>query len=311
MGNHYGDRAGLGDGGHAGGHECGGPDGAADASGALSGPGREPTGRFAVIGSGIAGLTAAYVLRTTGEVTLYEADHRLGGHAHTHEVTGSDGRPLAVDSGFIVYNERTYPLLTRLFGELGVSTRETEMSMSVRCDGCALEYAGGRGPGGLFAAPGTAARPAYLRMLGAVPRFHRAAHELLAGDSDITLGRFLREREFSPHFAQHFVLPLVSTVWSCPGVLATHYPARHLFRFLANHGMLTVSGSPRWRTVLGGSRSTGATTATARLRAWWPRCTTPTAAGTRTYFAPTAGEEPWPKSSSTSRRSSPSRAAIG
>ena len=215
-------------------------------------PARRPS--FAVIGSGIAGLTAAHVLSATGEVTLYEADHRLGGHAHTHELAGDGGGPLAVDSGFIVYNERTYPLLSRLFAELDVPTRETGMSMSVRCDGCGLEYAGGRGASGLFAVPGTAIRPGYLRMLASVPRFHRAALALLAGESQCTLGTFLRDHGFSPYFARHFVLPLVSTVWSCPGALATHYPARHLFRFLANHGMLSVTGAPTWRTVVGGSR---------------------------------------------------------
>ncbi|MEW5534914.1 FAD-dependent oxidoreductase, partial [Streptomyces virginiae] len=106
--------------------------------------------KAAVIGAGVAGLTAAHVLARSYEVTLYEADGRLGGHAHTHELTGPDGRPMGVDSGFIVHNERTYPTLLRLFRELGISTQDAEMSMSVRCDGCGLEYAGARGPAGLL-----------------------------------------------------------------------------------------------------------------------------------------------------------------
>ena len=107
----------------------------------------------AVVGSGVAGLTAAYVASRTARVTLYEADDRLGGHAHTHRLRSADGRVVPVDSGFIVHNERTYPNLLRLFGELGVATQPTEMSMSITCEGCGLEYAGARGLPGLFAQP--------------------------------------------------------------------------------------------------------------------------------------------------------------
>jgi predicted NAD/FAD-binding protein len=275
--------------------------------------------RVAVVGSGIAGLTAAYLLQRRFDVTLFEADARLGGHSHTHEVAGEHGRAIAVDSGFIVHNERTYPKLLRLFGELGVATQETDMSMSVRCEGCGLEYAGARGPRGLFARGGSLVRPQFLRMLGEVKRFHRDARRLLDGDGfagghgatrkgdamvdgaavdgaavdgavisetaisetavhdtvvreiavhdtvgcgaaggaawDPTLGEFLRERGYSVFFADHFMLPLVSAVWSTGPVLARRYPARYLFRFLAHHGMLAVTGSPRWRTVVGGSRT--------------------------------------------------------
>ena len=112
----------------------------------------------AVVGSGVAGLTAAYLLQQAYDVTLYEADDRLGGHAHTHEVPCADGRLLALDTGFLVHNTRTYPNLLRLFGELGVTTRETEMSMSVSCAGCGLEYAGSRGARGLFPTAGAAAK---------------------------------------------------------------------------------------------------------------------------------------------------------
>ena len=264
--------------------------------------------RVAVVGSGIAGLTAAYLLQRRFDVTLFEAEARLGGHSHTHEVAGEHGRAIAVDSGFIVHNERTYPNLLRLFGELGVATQETDMSMSVRCEGCGLEYAGARGPRGLFARSSSLVRPQFLRMLGEVKRFHRDARRMLAdagdgegsggaggggrsngsgskgngngsgvgrggggglrdedtaGDArsiadpawDPTLGEFLRERGYSVFFADHFMLPLVAAVWSTGPVLARRYPARYLFRFLAHHGMLAVTGSPRWRTVVGGSRT--------------------------------------------------------
>ncbi|MEU4979986.1 FAD-dependent oxidoreductase [Streptomyces sp. NPDC021969] len=213
--------------------------------------------RTAVVGSGVAGLTAAHILGRAHRVTLYEADDRLGGHAHTHDLTSSDGRGHRVDSGFIVHNRRTYPHLLRLFDELGVATQESEMSMSVRCEGCGLEYAGARGPAGLLARPRNALHGPYLRMLAQVPRFHRAARRLLTEDADqaLTLGGFLDREGFSPYFRAHFMTPVVSAVWSCDAATALRYPAAYLFRFLHHHGMLAVGGSPLWRTVTGGSRS--------------------------------------------------------
>ncbi|HEY3748650.1 MAG TPA: FAD-dependent oxidoreductase [Pseudonocardiaceae bacterium] len=213
--------------------------------------------RVAVIGSGVAGLTAAYLLRKHYEVLLFEADDRIGGHAHTHDVLTPDGRLIGVDSGFIVHNERTYPNLLRLFGELGVTTQDTEMSMSVRCDGCGLEYAGARGLGGLFPQSNNLARPAYLRMLAEIPKFHRHARRVLAEPDadDVTLGAFLAIGGYSHYFVEHFVLPMVSAVWSADRATSKRYPARYLFTFLNQHGLLSVTGSPTWRTVIGGSRT--------------------------------------------------------
>ncbi|SHJ21756.1 Predicted NAD/FAD-binding protein [Nocardiopsis flavescens] len=213
--------------------------------------------RVAVIGSGVSGLTAAHILREHAEVTLLEADDRLGGHAHTHRLTGEDGGELFVDSGFIVHNRRTYPNLIRLFDELGVDTLATEMSLSVSCEGCGLEYAGARGARAMLPTR-SRARPAYLRMLTEIPRFHRAARALLSAtdeDPGPTLGEFAADRALSRYTVAHFLVPLVSAVWSCPPGTALDYPARYLFAFLANHGMLGVWGSPRWRTVAGGSRA--------------------------------------------------------
>ncbi|MGW0720232.1 NAD(P)/FAD-dependent oxidoreductase [Streptomyces sp. NPDC002778] len=211
--------------------------------------------RVAVVGGGVAGLTAAHVLAQACDVVLYEADDRLGGHAHTHELA-QEGWSVCVDSGFIVHNERTYPHLLRLFAQLGITTQDAEMSMSVRCEGCGLEYAGARGPAGLFTGR-AALRGRYLRMLAQVPGFHRAARRLLAAEDEAdagpTLGAFLAEGGFSPYFVSHFAVPLVSAVWSCPPETAMRYPARYLFRFLEHHGLLSVTGSPQWRTVTGGS----------------------------------------------------------
>ena len=212
--------------------------------------------RVAVVGSGVAGLTAAYVLQQRYDVSLYESDDRLGGHAHTHDVVTPDAGLLGVDSGFIVHNRVTYPHLLRLFRELEVETQSTEMSMSIRCDGCGLEYAGGKGAAALFAQPRSVARPAYLRMLVEVKKFHRQARQVLAsGDDDLTLGQFLTDGGYSSYFIQHFMVPFVSCVWSTSQEEALKYPACYLFVFLDNHGALSVSGSHQWRTVVGGSRT--------------------------------------------------------
>jgi predicted NAD/FAD-binding protein len=213
--------------------------------------------RIAVIGSGVSGLTAAYLLQRHHDVLLFEAQPRLGGHAHTHEATDAAGRTVALDSGFIVCNDQTYPTLMRLFDELEVATQQTEMSMSISCRGCGLEYTGARGIGGLFPRIGNLARPRYLHLLTEVPRFHRAARRLLAapGNVDPTLAEFLSAGAFSRYFVDHFVLPLVATVWSVDATDAGQYPARALFVFLRNHGMLQVTGSPQWRTVVGGSKT--------------------------------------------------------
>ncbi len=211
----------------------------------------------AVVGSGVAGLTAAYLLQRRYDVTLFESDARLGGHAHTHELATSDGGVANVDSGFIVHNARTYPNLLRLFAELGVATQESDMSMSVRCEGCGLEYAGARRLGGLFPQASNAARPAYLKMLGEVVRFHRHARRVLADEraGDVTLGAFLAIGGYSRYFVEHFMLPVVSAVWSAGESVSMAYPARYLFTFLDHHGLLSVGGSPQWRTVTGGSKA--------------------------------------------------------
>jgi predicted NAD/FAD-binding protein/DUF1365 family protein len=213
----------------------------------------------AVVGSGVAGLVAAHVIAKSAEVTLYEADTRLGGHADTHDVTDPPGRTLSVDTGFIVHNRRTYPTLLRLFAELGVETRASEMSLSVRDDETGTEWAGALGPRGLFPTARSMTRPRHLRMIAEIPRFHRRAKALLEADGtsggDQTLRDFLTEGGFSDHFRRHFMEPVVAAVWSCDPQVALDYPARFLFEFLEHHGMLRVFGSPRWRTVVGGSRT--------------------------------------------------------
>lgn len=232
--------------------------------------------RIAVVGSGVAGLTAAWIASRTAHVTLYEADDRLGGHADTHRVATPDGE-LAIDTGFIVHNRRTYPTLLRLFAELGVETQPSEMSLSVSDAGTGVEYAGALGPRGLFAQRSSLRSREHWRMLLEIPRFHRRARAVLASsggsagrsgrrsgatttissrttpDDDQTLRDFLAEGGFTPGFVRHFMEPLVAAVWSCDPATSLDYPARYLFTFLEHHGMLGVFGSPQWRTVTGGS----------------------------------------------------------
>ncbi len=218
-------------------------------------PAPEIRRRVAVVGSGVAGLTAAYALtRSDMQVTLIEADERLGGHADTHQVDG-----LGIDTGFIVHNERTYPVLLGLFAELGIATQESEMSMSISDDDTGLEWAGALGRRGVFPTRAHLTKPAYLRMLAEIPRFHRHAKATLADQSnqgtgaDTTLREFLARGRYSAYFIRHFMEPVVAAVWSCDPEVSLDYPARYLFAFLSHHGMLSIFGSPTWRTVTGGS----------------------------------------------------------
>ena len=222
-------------------------------------PGAPGAGRehIAVVGAGVSGLTAAHVLSRRHDVTVLEAEPRLGGHAHTHTVTTARG-DLRVDSGFIVHNDRTYPLLRRLFRELGVRARETEMSMSIRDEATGIEYAGGRGVAGFVARPRQLLDREFVGMLRSVKRFHRLASSFLARTTDddtTTYGDFIRDGGFPESFVRLYAVPLVACVWSTGGEASLDYPARYLFRFLEHHGMLTVGDSPQWMTVVGGSRT--------------------------------------------------------
>jgi uncharacterized protein len=210
-----------------------------------------------VVGGGISGLTAAYVLQRTHHVTLFEADHRVGGHAHTHDVATSSGETVPVDSGFIVLNDRTYPLLRRLFAELGVRTRPTEMSMNISCAGCGLSYTGGRKVDGIFSQRRRAFDPDFWRLLLQVRSFQRQALAFLDRQptSEVTYADFLDRRGFDRHFVTHYALPVVSCVWSMGHSDALAYPAAYLFAFLRHHGFLTLGDAPTWHTVVGGSRS--------------------------------------------------------
>jgi predicted NAD/FAD-binding protein len=209
--------------------------------------------RVAVVGAGISGLSAAYLLSRRHQVELFEKDPRLGGHAHTHTVE-HEGREYDLDSGFLVYNHRTYPHFVRLLGELGVGGHPSDMSFSVDCRRCQLQYST-RGVNGLFTQRHRAVDADYLRMLTSIPRFNRRARTLLDNPDapEQTVGEFLEASRLSESFARHFMLPLVGAVWSSSAADVRGFSARPLLRFMDNHGWLTID-PPRWWTVRGGSR---------------------------------------------------------
>lgn len=209
--------------------------------------------KIAVVGSGISGLGAAWRLSPRHEVVLYEADTRLGGHVHTHDVE-LDGRHYAVDSGFIVFNYHHYPLLSTLFDVLGVTTQATTMSFSVHDAGTGLEYNSGD-LDGLFAQRRNLVSPAFWVMLHDLRRFYREAPALLAEPGDgPDLGQYLREHAYGRLFIDDHVLPMACALWSSPARKILGFPAKYLVRFMQQHQMLQVSDRPQWRVVSDGSR---------------------------------------------------------
>ncbi len=209
--------------------------------------------RIAIVGSGISGLASAWLLSRRHEVTLFEADHRLGGHTHTHDVTCA-GETYPVDSGFIVFNHAHYPLLTRLFDELGIDSQPTTMSFSVHSDLSGIEY-NATSIRGLFSRPRNATSPRFWRMLADLVRFYRIAPLLLEQPGPgPSLGEFLAEHRFGPGFTDDHLVPMASALWSSPPRHVLEFPAQYLVRFMANHQMLQLTQRPPWLVVRGGSR---------------------------------------------------------
>jgi predicted NAD/FAD-binding protein len=212
--------------------------------------------RIAIIGSGISGLAAGWLLRNTAEVSLFEAEARFGGHSHTFGVC-EGGREIPIDTGFMVFNRPNYPLLSRLFDELGMRSYATDMSFSVSLDRGRLEYAGSS-VGTLFAQRSNLGRPTFWRMLGDILRFNRAARALLSDrspDSGDCVGDFLDRHRLGERFRQDYLYPMAAAIWSCPRAAIAAFPARSFARFFANHGLINISDRPQWQTLEGGSRA--------------------------------------------------------
>lgn len=219
--------------------------------------------RVAIIGSGISGLSAAWLLSRRYDVTVFEQADWVGGHSHTVEVPRVGNDPLAVDTGFIVYNARNYPNLVSLFDHLDVATQPTDMSFAVSLDGGRLEY-GSDMPRGLFAQPTNLLRPRFLMMLRDIARFYRTAPQALAAMessargsamASLSLGDWLAQEGYGVPFARDHLLPMAAAIWSAPSRDMLAFPAVSLLRFFHNHGLLQATSRPQWRTVVGGSRA--------------------------------------------------------
>jgi predicted NAD/FAD-binding protein len=210
--------------------------------------------RVAVVGSGISGLSAAWLLARRHQVTLIEKDGRFGGHSNTVDVATPSG-PVPVDTGFIVYNTPSYPNLCALLDHLGVRTAPTNMGFAVSCDGGRYEYSGD-GLAGLFGQPSNLVRPSHLRMIADILRFFREAPRVLEGDGDegLSLGAYLAREGYSQAFVEAHILPMAAAIWSTPSADVMAFPVRSFIRFFANHGLLQARNRPIWRTVVGGSR---------------------------------------------------------
>ena len=211
--------------------------------------------RIAVIGAGVSGLVAADRLARHHHVTLFEAEARPGGHTHTVTVDAADG-PHQVDTGFIVFNPVNYPHFTALLEELGIASRPTDMSFSVRCDRTGLEWAGADSLNRVFGQRRNLLRPSFYRMLADLLRFAPRARQVAAEPDDRrTVAEFVAANRFSRAFVDHYLLPLGAALWSCPAGRFAEFPIRFVAEFLANHAMLEPLGErPQWRTVQGGSR---------------------------------------------------------
>ncbi len=210
---------------------------------------------IAIIGSGISGLTCSWMLSLTHRVTLYEQSAYLGGHTNTQLVEDPVAGPLAVDTGFIVFNDWTYPHFCRLLDMLRVKSQESDMSFSVSCGRTGLEY-NGTSLNTLFAQRSNLMKPTFYRMIQEILRFNREAPKLLkAPDDQLTMGDYLRREGYSRFFCDYYILPMGAAIWSSPQFRMEHFPAHFFIRFFKNHGMLSVDNRPTWRVVKNGSHA--------------------------------------------------------
>lgn len=210
-------------------------------------------GSVAVIGAGVSGLTAAHYLSRKHEVTLFEASDYLGGHTDTHDIK-VDNKAISVDTGFIVFNDRTYPNFIKLLDELGCRYLPTEMSFSIKASRLNLEY-NGHNLNSLFAQRSNLFRPSFLKMVNDILRFNREAPGCLKDELNLTIGEYLRAKGYSHEFQNHYLLPMAAAIWSTGSKPVRQFPVKSLVRFFDHHGLLSIRNRPQWFVLEGGSRS--------------------------------------------------------
>ena len=208
--------------------------------------------KIAIIGTGISGLGAAYLLHQQHDITVYEKHKLIGGHSRTVDVDVPEGK-VPVDTGFIVFNHRNYPLLTGLFEHLKVPTAKSDMSFGVSIYNGWLEY-GTQQLGDMFAQKRNLLRPAYWQMIRDILHFNKYAGKYLAQDTELTLGECLKDMELGTWFRDYYLLAMGGAIWSTPLDKMLDFPAQAFLQFFDNHGLLTVNDQPQWHTVVGGSR---------------------------------------------------------
>ncbi|MCH9657029.1 MAG: FAD-dependent oxidoreductase [Planctomycetes bacterium] len=210
--------------------------------------------KIAIIGGGISGLTAAYCLQKQHDITVFEANDYVGGHTNTIDLD-LDGEHQDVDTGFIVFNYKTYPNFTKMLNQLGVASQPTEMSFSMKCASTGLEYRGAD-LNGMFAQRRNLFNFRFFRLMKDILRFNRQSVELLqSNDEEQTVGDYLAQERFSKEFIEQYFLPMGSAIWSCPLGTFEKFPVRFIVEFYLNHGILAIRDRPQWRVICGGSNT--------------------------------------------------------
>jgi len=210
--------------------------------------------KIAIVGTGIAGNVAAYHLAKEHDITVFEANDYIGGHTHTHQIDHA-GQQYTVDSGFIVFNYKTYPNFIKLLEELGVAPQASDMSFSVKCERTGLEY-NGTSLNSLFAQRRNLFRPKFYGMIKDILRFNQQAPTILEQkDESLSLGEYLLNNKFSYEFINHYIIPMGAAIWSADPSIMHQFPAHYFVRFFHNHGMLSVSDRPMWHVIQGGSNT--------------------------------------------------------